>query len=112
MCATGTGVSHTIEVNAIFGPENTNGGAPDSYEAGGVNYPIVSVVQGYWTSFIRSYNPNTFRKHGTPTWEEFSRRSYNRRLMFQTNNTEMETIGRAQQRRCAYLASIALDLKQ
>lgn len=105
-------MSHTIEVNAIFGPSNTNNGAPPSYQAGGVNYPIVAVVQGYWTSFIRSYNPNTHRKPGTPTWEEFTRRNYNQRLMFQTNNTKMEGIDEGQQMRCKYLNSIGLSLKQ
>ncbi|KAK4496338.1 hypothetical protein PRZ48_012318 [Zasmidium cellare] len=110
--AEGNGVSHTVEVNAIFGPENVNGNAPDSYQPGGVNYPIVPLVQSYWTSFIRSYNPNTFRQRGAPTWQEFSRRNYNRRLKFQTNDTEMETIDRGQQERCGYLASIALALKQ
>ncbi|KAI7002083.1 alpha/beta-hydrolase [Hortaea werneckii] len=74
--ANGNGVSHTIEVNAIWGPSNTNGGAPDSYQQGGLNYPIVDVVQGYWTSFIRCYDPNTHRLPGspeltTPTWRPF-----------------------------------------
>lgn len=110
--ANGNGVSHTIEVNAIFGPENTNGGAPDSYRQGGVNYPIVSVVQGYWTSFVRSLNPNTYRVSGTPEWEQWTSDNKYRRLMFQTNNTKMETVPVDQQERCLYLSSIGVALNQ
>jgi carboxylesterase type B len=51
--ASGLGVPHTVEVNAIFGPTNVGGGAPASYNVGGVNAAIVPQVQAYWTSFIR-----------------------------------------------------------
>jgi len=51
--AQGLGVPHTVEVNAIFGCANVNGGCPASYVPGGSNAAIVPVVQGYWTSFIR-----------------------------------------------------------
>lgn len=110
--AEGLGVSHTIEVNAIWGPENTNGGAPPSYYPGQSNYPIVAVVEAYWTSFIRTSNPNTYRLPGSPTWEQWTSSKPYQRLMFQTNNTHMETVPAAQQQRCAYLSSIGLDLKQ
>jgi len=52
--AQGLGVPHTTEVNAIWGPESVNGNAAASYNPGGINGGIVPVVQGYWTSFIRS----------------------------------------------------------
>lgn len=110
--ASGTGVSHTIEVNAIWGPENVNGGAPDSYKQGAVNYPIVPVVQGYWTSFVRSLNPNTHRVPGSPVWEQWTSENRFRRLMFQTNNTKMETVPTDQQQRCSYLSSIGVSLNQ
>ncbi len=109
----GYGVSHTVEVNAIWGPENTNGAAPDSYQVGGVNNAIVSVVQGYWTSFVRSYDPNTHRAKGSPEWKSWTKgEGYWNRLMFVTNATEMETVPIDQQARCAYLQSIGLDLMQ
>ncbi|KAK5133937.1 hypothetical protein LTR08_007057 [Meristemomyces frigidus] len=110
--ASGLGVSHTVEVNAIWGPENTNGGAPASYFEGGSNYPIVAVVQGYWTSFIRSYDPNTYRLPGTPTWEAWTKENEFQRLMFQTGNTQMEAVPADQQARCAYLAGIGPSLLQ
>lgn len=114
--AEGYGVTHTIEVNAIWGPSNVNGGAPASYEPGGVNAEIVGVVQGYWTSFVRTYDPNVFRKEWTPVWEEWTGGEGQgegwRRLMFQTNQTRMETVDAGLQGRCRYLSSIGLALKQ
>jgi carboxylesterase type B len=100
-------------VNAIFGPANVNGNAPASYQEGGVNNAIVPVAQAYWTSFIRSRNPNTHRLPGTPTWEQWTEeRSAEKRLMFRTNATEMEEVGEGQERRCEYLLGIGLKLKQ
>lgn len=91
---------------------NTNGGAPDSYQQGGLNYPIVDVVQGYWTSFIRCYDPNTHRLPGSPEWQAWSKDNEFARLMFQTNNTQMETVPADQQGRCEYLSSIGVSLRQ
>lgn len=106
---TGYGVTHTVEVNAIWGPENVNGGAPASYST--TNAPIVPVVQAYWTSFIRSFNPNTYRLAGSPEWDSWTKNGY-QRLMFQTNNTHMEEVPADQKARCAYLSSIGVALKQ
>ncbi|KAK3112677.1 hypothetical protein LTR53_010795 [Teratosphaeriaceae sp. CCFEE 6253] len=110
--ANGYGVSHTIELNAIFGPNNTGGGAPASYYPTGVNGPIVPVIQGYWTSFIRCYDPNTHRLPGTPVWEAWTSDNEFQRLRFQTNATQMEAVPADQQARCAYLASIGVSLEQ
>ena len=112
MLIVGYGVSHTIELNAIWGPNNTNGGAPTSYYAGGVNAHVVPIIQAYWTSFIRTYNPNTHRLSGTPTWEAWTVENRDRRLLFQTNTTAMEDVPLDQKARCAYLASIGLSLNQ
>lgn len=110
---TGYGVTHTVEINAIWGPENTNGGAPLSYYPNGTNGAIVPVTQGYWTSFIRSYNPNIHRVKGSPQWQAWTKGGgYWRRLMFQTNETHMETVPVAQRERCAWLSSIGLSLMQ
>ncbi|QIW98121.1 hypothetical protein AMS68_003639 [Peltaster fructicola] len=110
--STGYGVKHTVEVNAIWGPQYVTGGPPASYQQGGSNYGIVAVVQGYWTSFIRSYDPNTYRKDGTPEWEKWTKQNAYARLMFQTNNTHMEVVPSDQQTRCGYLSSLADDLRQ
>jgi carboxylesterase type B len=110
--ADGYGTTHTIELNAIWGPENTNGNAPPSYYT--TNAAIVPFMQGYWTSFIRSYDPNPYRYPGSPewvTWADGLLTSYNR-LFIRTNETQMETVPSDQKERCAYLTSIGPDLQQ
>ncbi|KAK7899778.1 hypothetical protein LTR67_003523 [Exophiala xenobiotica] len=67
----GLGVPHTVELGAIWGPENVGGSAPSSYHAGGSNHWIVPLMQGYWTSFIRALDPNVHRLEGAPMWREF-----------------------------------------
>ncbi|KAK3722785.1 hypothetical protein LTR37_002357 [Vermiconidia calcicola] len=105
----GYGVAHTVEVNAIWGPSNVNGNAPDSYKRGGVNSAIVPVVQGYWTSFIRSYDPNRYRAAGSPEWREWTQ---DERLMFKTGETGMERVPEEQEERCAYLSGIGVSINQ
>lgn len=107
--ADGLGVKHTVEVNAIWGPENVNGGAPASYST--TNAAIIPVVQAYWTSFIRSYDPNVHRLPGSPMWNVWTENGY-QRLMFQTNNTQMEVVDAGLQARCSYLWSIGPALNQ
>ncbi|KAJ9272283.1 hypothetical protein DTO212C5_1468 [Paecilomyces variotii] len=107
----GLGVSHTVEVNAIWGPQYVSTTPPKSYTT--TNAPIVPVMQGYWTSFIRTYNPNTYRAAGSPRWETWSEGlSDYQRIFIRTGDTKMETVYKAQKERCQYLKSIALDLKQ
>lgn len=107
----GYGVPHTIEVNAIWGPENVNGGAPLSYYSNGTNANIVPVVQGYWTSFIRSYNPNTYRLPGSPIWGNWIE-SQKDRLVFRTNATAMEPVSQAERMHCDYFNSIGVSITQ
>ncbi|KAL9618080.1 MAG: hypothetical protein Q9160_007150 [Pyrenula sp. 1 TL-2023] len=109
--AQGLGTPHTVEVNAIWGPDNVNGGAPASYLPGGINAGVVPLIQGYWTSFIRSYNPNTYRLAGSPEWQEWSVDG-KQRLLFLTNGTSMESVPEDQRARCAYLSSIGVALRQ
>ncbi|KAI5118841.1 hypothetical protein M0805_006161 [Coniferiporia weirii] len=106
--AEGLGVPHTVETSAIWGPDNTNGGAPASYRT--TSAAIVPVMQGYWTSFIRTFNPNTFRASSTPTWEPFG--TGQQRILFETNATRMETVPADQMVRCDFLKSIAISLQQ
>ncbi|USW58452.1 Putative carboxylesterase, type B, carboxylesterase type B, carboxylesterase type B, active [Septoria linicola] len=111
--ASGDGVKHTIDVQAIFGPEYTLGDAPDSYKVGGVNHAIVDVAQGYWTSFIRTFDPNASRRAGTPVWEEWASSGLDgRRLRFETNSTAMEGISLKQVEKCEFTTSIGVAIKQ
>jgi len=111
--AEGLGVPHTVEVNAIWGPENVfGGGAPKSYLPGGVNEGIVPVIQGYWTSFVRTLDPNTLKVKGTPVWEEWTSAGAWRRLKFQTNATSMEDVDAGLRGRCEWLSGIGVSLRQ
>jgi len=107
--AEGLGVPHTAELPAIWGPEYLSSPPVPSYYT--TNAAIVPVVQGYWTSFILSYNPNTYALAGTPTWEQWNATAQSR-LMIQTNATAMETVDVSLAARCAYLSSIGLTLNQ
>ncbi|OJD14320.1 hypothetical protein AJ78_05315 [Emergomyces pasteurianus Ep9510] len=62
----GIGVGHTAHIPAIWGPKHGHG--PASYKGKEVNAPIVPVLQGYWISFIRSFDPNKHRTKGSPEW--------------------------------------------
>lgn len=115
----GFGVAHTVELGAIWGPENViwgpddivPTGAPASYYPGQVNGAIVPVIQAYFTSFIRTYDPNAYRLPGSPEWGQWT--VYGKeRLMFQTNATAMEVVDYGQQSRCAWLVANGLLAQQ
>lgn len=109
--AEGFGVPHTVEVNAIWGPTNVNGTVPLSYYPNGTNANIVPVVQAYWTSFIRSYNPNTYRLAGSPLWGNWDDWGRNR-IVFQTNATAMQPVSLTERMNCDYINSIAASIAQ
>lgn len=107
--AEGLGVPHTVEINAIWGPQYVSGQAPVSYFS--TNAGVVPVMQGYWSSFIRTFNPNTYRYSGSAEWGTWAKQGY-QRVLIQGNGTAMETVSADQQARCAYLSSIGLQLRQ
>lgn len=104
----GDGTVHTTEVNAIWGPEWTGTTPPKSYYS--TNADIVPVMQGYWTSFIRTYDPNVYRYPGSPAWGAWDGNYW--RLFVRTNETKMEQVPQSQKERCQYLESIEQDLRQ
>ncbi|KAH7018060.1 Alpha/Beta hydrolase protein [Microdochium trichocladiopsis] len=118
--ASGLGVPHTVETNAVWGPENLQSAAPKSYLPGGVNAGVVPVVQGYWTSFIRTLDPNSHRVPGSAEWENWEGKmdgpAAGKRLLFSTGGgTTMEGVDDGvenQTAKCRYLETIALDLQQ
>ncbi|EJU04769.1 alpha/beta-hydrolase [Dacryopinax primogenitus] len=94
------------------GPYNVApGSAPASYYPGQSNAAIIPIIQGYWTSFIRTYNPNIYRLAGSPEWVQWNAWAKDR-LLFQTNATAMEIVDYGQQARCAYLQSIGVLTQQ
>lgn len=107
----GTGTSHTVEVNALWGPDYVSGVPPPSYYT--TNAGIIPVIQGYWASFVRSLDPNTHRDSSSPewkTWGEGDNAFW--RIFMRTNQTRMERVPQEQQKRCNYLLSLGEDLRQ
>ncbi|KAL4927908.1 putative triacylglycerol lipase [Aspergillus undulatus] len=116
--ANGKGVWHVVELNAIWGPENMwwsddiSNPPPDSYYTS--NAAIIPVMQGYWTSFIRSFDPNTFRYPGSPRWETWGGKHGEgfERLFIRTGETRMESVPWDQREKCDYFISIGVELTQ
>lgn len=108
--AQGLGVQHTVEVNAIWGPEYVNGGGPASYSTS-LNRNAVTLMQGYWTSFIRTYDPNTYRASGAPLWQQWTATGMER-IRLETNTTTMEVVDEDLRTRCSYLSGIGVSIGQ
>lgn len=118
----GLGVPHTMEIAAIWGPENVHGGCPGSFRPGAANSWIVPFIQGYWTSFIRSLDPNVHRQQGTPEWKPFTsvagsavdeqNTALNRFLFDTSSSSGMETVDAAKRSACQYFSSIGVDIRQ
>ena len=107
--AQGLGTTHTEEIGAIWGTQYIGGTAPSSYNT--TNAGIVEVMQGYWSSFIRSYDPSTYRANGTAEWLAWDPEKYQRALLNVTDS-HMETVTDEQKERCEYLWSIAVSVQQ
>lgn len=112
----GLGTPHVVELNAIWGAP---AGAPASYKTSNAN--MIPVLQSYWISFIRSFDPNRYRLAGTPEWEEWGSKSFGegdagrRRILFQNGEgkkTEMESVDREQWERCRVLTEWGVGLRQ
>jgi len=110
--AQGLGVPHTVEVNAIWGPENVNGGAPLSYYPNGTNADVPAIMQGYWTSFVRAHDPNTYRLPGTPRWEKWTERGMRRLWIEGDGATRMERTSQYYRERCAFFNGIGVSVRQ
>ncbi|KAK1989928.1 alpha/beta-hydrolase [Colletotrichum falcatum] len=101
--AAGFGAYHTVELNGVFGPANTDGAPPKSYST--TNAPIVPLTMAYWASFVRALDPNAAAVPGMPAmpaWEPWTVAGA-RRLLFQNNTGTMEAMPAAQRDNCAML---------
>ncbi|KAE9363403.1 triacylglycerol lipase-like protein [Stipitochalara longipes BDJ] len=97
----GYGVTHTAEVGSIWGFS----GAPDD--------ALTPTIQAYWTSFIRTKNPNTYKLKSSPEWTTFNATGMGRiHLPNDPTNVTMESVPADQQARCAFLTSIGPDIQQ
>ncbi|CAI4213453.1 unnamed protein product [Parascedosporium putredinis] len=107
----GFGAYHTVELNGVFGPNNTDGAPPKSYRTD--NAAIVPVTMAYWVRFVRSLDPNAaataagakvaqVNAADTPEWMPWTVDT-RQRLVFETGNTRMEEMPQTQQDNCAML---------
>ncbi|KAH8822044.1 Alpha/Beta hydrolase protein [Xylogone sp. PMI_703] len=106
--AAGYIVPHTWEIQAVWGPKYSPQylalpGA-NSYDAGGINHGIVSIVQEYWTNFAKSGNPNLPKDGSLPRWNTYG---HGQRLRIETNATGMETVPQEDLDRCRFWSSIS-----
>lgn len=97
----GFGAYHTVELNGVFGPDNTDGSPPKSYRTS--NAAIVPVTMAYWVSFVKTLDPSPMRLPNTPVWRTWTGPGGRERLRFQTNNTAMEQMGDDQTANCEML---------
>ncbi|KAF4450418.1 hypothetical protein F53441_6417 [Fusarium austroafricanum] len=101
--AAGYGVPHVAENNAVFWPV---AGAPASYFKGEKNAPVIPVIQAYWSSFIRTLDPNTHRHKGSVKWEQWTEKGQ-KRIKFETGGkTTLDTPNKDLQKKCEYWAEI------
>lgn len=94
----GLGVPHTMEADYIWGAATSD---------------VQPLIQGYWTSFIRSFDPNTYRAKNAPEWKTFDGEAM-QRMHFpnSVSGVGMESVTDEQKKRCEYLSGIGVDLQQ
>ena len=103
--AAGMGVPHVAEQAAVWG----------------VDRPVAPLIQGYWTSFIRSFDPNKYLAPGAPTWQQWGKEDHTggNRLLVQNpgpkgqfSTTTMENVDVDLRAKCATLLSWGVAIKQ
>ncbi|KAI6440924.1 hypothetical protein MCOR22_006878 [Pyricularia oryzae] len=99
----GFGAYHTVELNAVFGPNNTDGDPPKSYRTSGANAIIVPQTMAYWASFVRTLDPSPMRAADTPEWKPWTGTQGRERLRFKTGDVNMERMEDDQRNNCEML---------
>ena len=112
----GLGTPHAQATQAVWGPENTRGEAPESFYRGGDNAALVAATQAYWTAFVRWGQPGRGTRGDLPEWEKLQtgRAARTRRMKFQGEGqgVEMEAVSTEDQRHCEALTDAAGVLGQ
>lgn len=110
----GLGVPHVAEQSAVWGESN-----PASYKT--TNAPIIPMMQSYWISFIRYFDPNSGREVGSPVWADWGTpdaKGGNRLLVNSPattgsiDSTVMELIDDDYRHKCSVLGAWAVAIKQ
>lgn len=99
--ASGLGVTHTAEGASIFGT------------AAGVEGLQNTVIGSYWSSFIRTGDPNAQKVASAPTWNPITAGQDVQRLHFvnAVADNAMEVLDSGLAERCDYLAGIGKSLE-
>ena len=93
--AAGVGVPHGFDLAAIFG---------GSYADSSLTNTIR--LMGYYISFVRSLNPNTYAFSGSPSWPTYNGASGGNRLVINNNSTVTEGVTSADITRCNWWESL------
>lgn len=101
----GLGVPHIIELRALLGPDYSV--PPRSYKRGGINELAPPLIQGYWTSFVRTFDPNRYRYPGSAEWKPWSAETRERLVFGTRGTTQMQGVDRDLRQRCDYWEAIA-----
>lgn len=108
--ALGFGAYHTVELNGVFGPDNTDGAPPKSYRTS--NAPIVPITMAYWASFVKTLDPNQARAAGAPEWKPWTVAG-RERLRFETGaGMGMERMNDTQKANCDMFAPMMVAIEQ
>jgi cholinesterase len=113
LTATGYGVPHVTEFYPLWGPDYAGAGSPLSYYPNGTNALVSPIMQAYWTSFIRTFDPNTYRYPGSAVWQPVGCARNQSRMLFGTGGTTiMEGVDAQKRAQCDYLQGIGLAIDQ
>ncbi|KAL2851067.1 Alpha/Beta hydrolase protein [Aspergillus pseudoustus] len=107
MLAAGLGVPHTVETEAIFGPDHGGFTTPSIRTT---NAGIVPIVMSYYISFVRTLDPNTLRDVEAPPWHHWDGVG-EQRLRIQTNMTMMEPVSGPERARCGMWKELARTMR-
>jgi carboxylesterase type B len=88
-------VTHTEEMSSVWG------------YATGVEGKLIPTVQSYWTSFIRTKDPNTYKLSSAPAWAPFGTAMARLHFPNDPKNVGMEVVDPAQKDRCHYYKVIS-----
>ncbi|CAK7203025.1 hypothetical protein SEUCBS139899_005754 [Sporothrix eucalyptigena] len=112
--ANGIGTVHMMDAAAIFGPSNVACCPPASYTTEpdadhsgdhDGNPGLVPIMMDYYLSFVRTFNPNTYKSAHATEWGQWSGKS--RLVITSGSNQTMETVPDDQAERCRVWLDLA-----
>ncbi|KIJ22548.1 hypothetical protein M422DRAFT_152036 [Sphaerobolus stellatus SS14] len=102
------GVSHTSEISFLFGLGNAG---PQELPIDQDDLSYIPIIRAYYTSFVRSLDPNAHPVNGSVFWPQFNPEKTTR-LLLQVNDTRLEDIPLDQKARCEFWKGLAIKLEQ